>query len=74
MLSFKFNVIRLLAYFQIPVVPIIIKNTFNFMPRWGKWPKRQKIKVIVSPPFCINTKNFKIDEIKKWIESIFNDF
>ncbi|MEJ2637026.1 MAG: lysophospholipid acyltransferase family protein [Calditrichia bacterium] len=69
--EFKYSVVRLLVKFRIPVVPIIIFNSFSLMPRWAGFPRRQQIELTVAAPFCLVPKIFPCSELKLFLESRF---
>jgi 1-acyl-sn-glycerol-3-phosphate acyltransferase len=68
---FKYSVIRMLVYAKCPVIPIVIDNTFSFMPRWAKFPRRQNIHIEVLPAFCFVPNLFSQEEYKNYLESFF---
>ena len=39
-----------LARKKIPIIPIALTNTFKFMPRWAKFPRWVRLKVLVGKP------------------------
>jgi len=73
MLAMKWSVVRLLYKTRVPVVPVVIENTFAFMPRWDHKPYRQKITIEVGAPFCLSHQNSDIEKIKEWLESRFQN-
>ncbi len=73
MLAIKWSVVRLLYQTRVPIVPVIMGNTFAFMPRWDHKPHRQKISLEVGAPFCLSHQNSDILEIKEWLEAHFQN-
>jgi 1-acyl-sn-glycerol-3-phosphate acyltransferase len=71
MQPFKFSVIRLLHQLRVPIIPVIIENAFQLMPRWAKFPRRQEVKLTVCPAFSIIPGNHSIEAVKEWLEDIF---
>lgn len=39
----------LLKYFQVPVVPVLIRGTFEALPLGSRWPRRHKVQVTYGP-------------------------
>ncbi|MBN2365310.1 MAG: 1-acyl-sn-glycerol-3-phosphate acyltransferase [Calditrichaeota bacterium] len=72
MQKFKISVIRLLTQMEIPLVPIVIRNSFHFFPRWAKLPGHEKVELIVLPPFGIVPDLFDYETIRKFIEDQFS--
>ncbi|MEJ2048958.1 MAG: lysophospholipid acyltransferase family protein, partial [Calditrichota bacterium] len=68
---FKYSVIRLLVYAKCPIIPVVIDNTFSFMPRWAKFPRRQNIRIRILPAFCFVPNLFSPDDYKNYLESFF---
>ena len=48
--EFKPGLGLLLDHFRTPVVPVLIRGTFEAMPAGSRWPQRHKIQVIYGPP------------------------
>lgn len=71
--AFKFSVVRLLLQTRIPIVIIRVKNTFDFLPRWRQIPRRKKIELSVNFPFCVVPDLFSPEEIKRFLESFFEE-
>lgn len=71
MQDFKYSVVRLLVYLRYPVIPIVIQNAYSFMPRWAKFPGRQKIYLTVKPPFSLIPERFSLDDHKNYLELLF---
>ena len=69
--SFKHSVIRLLVYMKCPVIPIVIEDTFSFMPRWAKFPRRRNIRIKVLPAFCLIPDLYTPDDYKNFLGSFF---
>ncbi len=71
--AFKYSVIRLLLQLRVPIVPIIIENSFALMSRWSKLPKRQEVKLTVCAPFCLVPNLFSCHNTKVWLEQFFRE-
>jgi hypothetical protein len=56
-----------------PVIPIKIENAFSFMPRWAKFPRRQKLYIKVKPAFCLVPEIFSPDDHRNYLESFFKE-
>jgi len=70
---FKFSVIRLLVGLRIPILPIVLQNSFAFMPRWAALPHRQKVTITVRAPFCLVPGLFSCQELKEFVEVQFRE-
>ncbi len=73
MQHFKMGVIRLLVNLRLPIVPIILKNAFYFMPRWRVFPRRQRMEIIVKPPFCLIPDVYNCKDLQNFLENIFKE-
>ena len=71
--SFKHSAVRLLVSAKQPVIPIKIENAFSFMPRWAKFPRRQKLCIKVKPAFCLVPEIFSPDDHRNYLESFFKE-
>ena len=71
LLPMKWGVVRLLVHTRIPVLPVVIENSFGFMPRWDHKPHRQEIQIQVGAPFCLTQHYSDIQQTKSWLESNF---
>ncbi len=69
--SLKYGVIRLLTWLGLPVTVIVMKNAFNFFPRWESRPHRQQIEVIVQAPFCLLDRLYTCGELRQFLEERF---
>lgn len=73
MQPFKFSVIRLLVGLRIPILPIVLQNSFAFMPRWASLPRRQKVILTVKAPFCLLPGLYSCRELKDFVEARFRE-
>lgn len=71
MQPFKYSVIRLLIQLRAPIIPIIIENAYQLMPRWARFPRRQEVKLTVCPAFSIVPGKHSVEVVKDWLEDIF---
>ncbi len=66
--DFKVSVIRILTALRVPIVPVINRGSFEFMPRWAKFPRRQTVSIDVRGPFCLMPDLYSCEELKKFLE------
>lgn len=72
MQAFKYSVIRLLLKLRIPVVPVVIGGSFEFLPRWERFPRRQDVTLHVLAPFSLINNGKNIRDVREWLEQQFS--
>lgn len=71
---FKLGVIRLLMASREEITPVILKNAFEFWPRWAKLPRRAEVQILVGAPFCLIPKMYPVAEQQKFLEEYFRTY
>lgn len=68
---FKLGLVKLLMASGAPVRPVILQNSFQFWPRWAKFPRRASITVHIAAPFSLLPRGASVDEQRRFLEGIF---
>ncbi len=69
---FKKGAFHLAMQAGVPIIPIVIKNAHDAMPRGSSLFRPTAIEVIVLPP--VPTKGWKVEQLNKKIHNIRNSF
>lgn len=73
MQRFKMNVVRLLCYFAVPVVPVTLQGVYRVWPRWKSLPEKGKVIMQVGAPFCLNHRaGFTLQQLQEFLEEQIN--
>jgi len=71
---FKASVVKLLMASREAITPIILKNAFDFWPRWAKLPRRAELQILVGAPFCLIPEIYPVAEQQKFLEEYFRTY
>ena len=71
MQPFKLSLVKVLMASREAIYPVVLKNAFQFWPRWSKFPRHTGVEIHIRPPFCLIPDHYSVDEQRRFLEEQF---
>ncbi len=73
LLPFKIGLVKALMASRQAIFPVVLRNTFEFWPRWSRRPRKAKLELEIKPPFSLNPHWPSVAEQKEFLEQIYKE-